>query len=255
MKQFDLLPPPPCIASSRDWCRYYSQNAVDRFAIPWERGAEITDAERDAIGASLAAWQLGETSEGTHLLAAARNYAARIGDPVYVEAVTLFIREEQRHGSEIGRFLDLANIPRLRKNWGDSLFRGVRYFLPTMEMWTTPVVMVETLAMVYYNAVRKATDSPVLQTLCRQILRDEVQHLRFQCERLAILLQPHPEPVREFVYLVMRGFFAVVTTLVWIGHQKVFHAGGHTFRTYWREAWARMNYGWERIRPERYGLR
>jgi hypothetical protein len=249
-----LLPPSPCIASSLDWCRYYERNDKDRLQIPWERGGEITDAERDAISASLAAWQLGETSEGTHLLAAARNYATRIGDSLYVEAVTLFIREEQRHGSEIGRFLDLAGVPRLRKNWGDSLFRGVRYFMPTMEVWTTPVVMVETLAMVYYNSVRKATGSAVLQTLCRQILRDEVKHLRFQCERLAILLSAHPKPVREILYRFMQVCFAIVATLVWMGHRKVFRAGGHTFRTYWREAWARMNYGWERVRPERYGL-
>lgn len=228
-----LLPPSPCIASSLNWCRYYERNDTDRMVIPWERGAEITDAERDAIGASLAAWQLGETSDGTHLLAAARNYAARIGDSLYVEAVTLFIREEQRHGNEIGRFLDMAGIPRLRKNWGDSLFRGVRYFLPTMEIWTTPVVMVETLAMVYYNSIRKATGSPVLQTLCRQILRDEVQHLRFQCERLAILLSRHPKIVREMLYVGMWGFFAIVAILVWLGHHKVFRAGGHTFGSYW----------------------
>ncbi len=228
---------------------------MDRLPIPWERGAEVTDSERAAIGASLAAWQLGETSDGSHLLAAARNYAARIGDPLYVEAVSLFIKEEQRHGSELGRFLDLAGVPRLSRNWGDSLFRTVRYLMPTMEVWTPPVVMVETLAMVYYNAVRQATGSVVLQTLCRQILRDEVKHLRFQCERLAILLRARPKMVREVSYLFMQVFFAAVAVLVWAGHQKVFRKAGHTFGSYWREAWARMNYGWERIRPERYGLR
>ncbi len=61
-----------------------------------------------------------------------------------------------------------------------------------MEIWTTPVIMVETLALVYYKAIQKATNSPVLRQLCQQILRDEVKHIRFQYERLAILHRNRP---------------------------------------------------------------
>ncbi|MDF5709615.1 MAG: hypothetical protein PUP90_18620 [Nostoc sp. S4] len=92
---------------------------------------------------------MGETSDGLHLLAASKNYAQAIQDFKYIDVIELFIKEEQRHGGDLGRFLDLAGIPRLQRNWGDTLFRKIRYAIPTMEIWTTPVIMVETLALVY----------------------------------------------------------------------------------------------------------
>ncbi|WP_334957048.1 hypothetical protein [Nostoc sp.] len=49
----------------------------------------------------------------------------------------------------LGRFLDLAPIPGLQRNWGDTLFRKIRYAISTMEIWTTPVIVFETLALVY----------------------------------------------------------------------------------------------------------
>jgi hypothetical protein len=143
------------------WFVYFASNARRCRRIPWEAGAGITPAELVPIRRSLQAWQRGETSDGRHLRAAAVSYAARIGDGDYPAAVELFIREEQRHG--LGRFLDLAGAGRRTFDWGDLLFRAARYGLAGMEAWTTPVVMVETLPLVYYQAIRRASGSPVLQ--------------------------------------------------------------------------------------------
>ena len=90
----------------------------------------------------------------------------------------------------LGRFLDLAQIPCLQRNWGDTLFRKIRYAIPTMEIWTTPVIMVETLALVYYKAIQKATNSPVLKQLC-QLMQSTLQ-LRWHefLEALWLLSQP-----------------------------------------------------------------
>src|SRR5262249_57391037 len=90
--------------------------------IPWERGAEVTPAELAAIARSLQGWQLGETSDGRHLRAAAARYAERVGEPDYLAAVELFIREEQRHGETLGRFLDLAGGGRATPACGDRPF-------------------------------------------------------------------------------------------------------------------------------------
>lgn len=252
MNPHKLLPTLSSITTSDQWYTYYEANAKFQLEIPWQRGAEITENERNAIAASLAAWQLGETSDGSHLLAAAKNYAQRINDPKYVDVIKLFIKEEQRHGGDLGRFLDLAQIPRLKRNWGDTLFRTLRYAIPTMEIWTTPVIMVETLALVYYKAIQKATNSPVLQQLCQQILRDEVKHIRFQYERLAILHQKRPVWLRQLTYLLQKILFCIPVTLIWIGHYRALIAGGYTFRSYWRDAWVKMNFSWERMKPQRY---
>ena len=238
--------------TSANWLAYFHDNAAAVRSVPWERGAEVTPAELAAIGRSLQAWQLGETSDGRHLRAAAARYADRTGDPDYAAATEEFIREEQRHGEALGRFLDLAGVGRRSADWGDRLFRLARYLLPNMEAWTTPVVMVETLALVYYNAIRRATGSAVLRAVCSQILADEVPHLRFQCERLAAIYRRRSRLGFRLTMLCHRAAFLGVVLLVWTGHRRALRAGGYPFRRYWRAAWDRMHAGWKRMDPRRY---
>lgn len=238
--------------TSAEWVAYFRANAAAGRPIPWERGADVVGPELAAVARSLQAWQLGETSDGRHLSAAAARYAARVGDPLYAAAVELFIREEQRHGALLGRFLDLAGVGRVSADWGDRLFRATRYCLTDIEVWTTPVVMVETLALVYYNAVRRATGSAVLRAICRRILADEIPHLRFQCERLALLFRGRSRLAVYVTLLVHRVLFLGVVVLVWLGHRRALRVGGYGWRRYWRAAWDRMNAGWRLMEPRRY---
>lgn len=242
----------PRITRSSEWIDHFENNATHQQPIPWELGAMVAVEELSAISDSLRAWQLGETSDGSHLMEAARHYALSIGDPDFPAAVRLFIAEEQRHGANLGRFLDLAGVPRARSNWGDSLFRTIRYALPRMEAWVTPVVMVETHAMIYYHAIRRATRSPVLRAICGQILADEVTHLRFQCERIAILHRTRPEWLRRLTIGGQKLLFAGVTLAIWTGHRKALRAGGYGFRLFWRNAWRRMGLAWREMAPGRY---
>ena len=87
------------------WKNHFQIN-LTKERVDWNIQPSITEVEKKQIISSLKAWQLGETSEGKHLLAAARKYAGRYDDAVYVEAVQLFIREEQKHGNNLGRYLD-----------------------------------------------------------------------------------------------------------------------------------------------------
>ena len=132
----------PTIWNSAQWVEHYEANAAGLRPIPWELGACVTPDELSAIAPSLRAWQLGETSDGSRLLAAAARYADSIGDPNFVGAVRLFIAEEQRHGAELGRFLELAGVELAGADWGDTLFRAIRYAWPSLEVWATPVVMI-----------------------------------------------------------------------------------------------------------------
>jgi hypothetical protein len=238
--------------TATEWVEYFRANAGKNRPIPWERGREASTAQLLVIARSLQAWQLGETSDGRHLRAAAARYAEQVGEPDYLRAVDLFIREEQRHGEMLGRFLDLAGVGRVKADWGDRLFRAARYFLPSMETWTTPVVMVEVLALIYYNAIRRATASVVLSTICAQILTDEVPHIRFQCERLASILRGRGPLGLALTMLLHRLFFLVIVLLVWLGHRRALRAGGYGLGTYWRVAWAKMRAAWRMMDPRRY---
>ena len=242
----------PTVWNSAEWVAYFRHNAIHLMPVPWECGAGVSPEELAEIAGSLRAWQLGETSDGTRLMRAASRYAVRMNDPGFVDAIRLFIAEEQRHGAELGKYLDLAGVPRKGRDWGDAVFRCFRHVLLQMEVWATVVVMVESHAMLYYAALRRATGSAVLRRICHQILRDEVPHLRFQCERLAVL---HRGRARVLWVLTMgahRVLFAGVTLAVWAGHRRALRAGGFTFGRFWRSAWAQMGKAWRAMDPRAY---
>jgi hypothetical protein len=128
----------------------------------------------------------------------------------------------------------------------------VRYSVPSMEVWATPVVMVEVHAMVYYNAIRLATDSPLLRQICTQILADEAAHIRFQCERLAILHRARSPWLRALTMAAHRLFFTAITLAVWIGHRRALRAGGYRFCRFWRAARHKMGHAWRMMATQSY---
>ena len=227
--------------SSRHWVEHFSLGSrIDR--VDWELAPTITDGERQAILRSLQAWQLGETSDGAHLLLAATRYAERIGDADYPDAVRLFVAEEQKHGRNLGRYLDLIGEPRLTRDWGDSLFRWVRYRNASMEVWTLAVITVESSAQIFYRALRDATSCELLRQICTDILIDEAQHIVFQKERLHTIVSlrsPLSQRLSRSAYSV---FFDVVGTVVWVAHRRLFRAGGVPFARYRRTMLAKRRH-------------
>ncbi len=241
----------PVVETSAYWRDFFLANRARLGEIAWDQLA-IKPEELAEIAESLRSWQLGESSEGTHLRAAARRYADASGDADFAAAIDVFIGEEQRHGATLGRFLDQVGVPRKARDWGDTVFRWSRYFLPNMETWTTPVVMVEVHALIYYNAIRHASACPVLRQICAQILADEVPHIRFQCERLAILLRHRATWLRAVTMLLHRILFTATTLAIWFGHRRALKAGGYGFARFWKSAWTRMNHAWRTMDPRGY---
>jgi hypothetical protein len=215
------------------WTDHFRRNlTVQR--VDWSVTPHITPSQRASILYSLKAWQLGETSDGQHLLAAATAYAHRIGDPDHVEAVQLFIREEQKHGANLGRYIDVIGEERARKDWGDTLFRKLRYFNRSMELWTITVIIVESAAQIFYQALHDATQCHLLRSICADILVDEAHHIKFQNERMHVLFQRkgfYNKALSLSLYSVL--FFATIHA-IWYGHRKAFLAGGVDRSTFLR---------------------
>jgi hypothetical protein len=217
--------------TSQQWIDYFHINSIKQ-RVDWTIIPSLTRKEKENILHSMQAWQLGETSDGKHLLAASKKYADKIGDPYYCEAVKLFIKEEQKHGNNLGRYLDLIKEKRIRKNWGDTLFRKVRYFNTSMELWTIAVITVESTAQVFYQSVKAATGCTLLKQICTDILIDEAFHIDFQQQRLAIIFSGKTSFSKFISYQLYRFFYFSVILVVWFGHNKVFKAGGNTFSKY-----------------------
>ncbi|HEY0007612.1 MAG TPA: ferritin-like domain-containing protein [Tepidisphaeraceae bacterium] len=211
--------------SDEKWPDYFERNRHRLMAIPWDAGVAWSVEERDAVAASLQEFQLGESGEGRHFKMCAARYSARTGDDDYVRALDLFIAEEQRHAHELGRVLDLAGVERLTDSAVNSAFCRLRR-LAGLELIIVVLVTAELVAQVYYKALFQATSSPVLKALCRQILRDEVQHVRFQCSQLAKVRRHRFGWVNSVCVALHFLLLMVTAVVVWRRHGRVMRRSG-----------------------------
>lgn len=229
------------LRTSREWREHYEQNALSLLDIPWDAGADLNQAERLAIAASVQGFQAGESSEGRHLYRAAEKYAHESGDDEYLRAIRLFIKEEQRHARDLARFLELNHIPPLKTTFPDRIFRRLRRLVGSLEISIAVLLTAEIIAKVYYAALQSATNSTVLDALCRQILRDEEKHVEFQAEQLARLRVRRRAAAYAGTLGLQRLLLGGTCLVVWLYHRRVFRRGGFTFSQFWRACWLHFN--------------
>jgi len=227
--------------TSLEWKKYYEENACSLLKIPWQIGHELTAEEQKAIAYSVQDFQAGESSEGRHLFQYAKNYAEQIGDYEYIHAIRLFIAEEQRHARDLAHFLQINEIPLVRRTFTDYVFRRLRQLLGNLEISIAVLITAEIIAKVYYAALRDATNSQVLQTLCKQILQDEIRHVEFQAERLGILRSKRNWLLLTMTNGLQRFLFGGTCLVVSMFHRKVFLKGGYSFIEYWQHSWKEFN--------------
>lgn len=219
-----------------DWRNYFEANQNHFTSFDWEINETITDQERDIIRSSIRQFQKGENSEGKNLI----KYAKDFGNPIYLETIKLFIKEEQRHALVLGKFMALNGIEKLKKHWVDDIFRKLRK-LGSLENSVLVLITAEIIATVYYKALYRATQSRTLKSLCSQILEDEEMHINFQSFTLRQFYQKRSSAGRRFV----RGFHRLLmfgtTVLVWFHHIRVLKAGAYTLRTFVDEVFTEFN--------------
>jgi hypothetical protein len=220
--------------TSQYWYEHFSSNILIR-RVNWRLTPSLTEKERINILSSLQAWQLGETSDGSHLIKASKKYATEIRDDIYPKAVELFIKEEQKHGNNLGKYLDMIGEKRIKKNWADSLFRKIRYFNSSMELWTLAVITVESTAQLFYQSLKDATSCKLLKQICTDILIDEAFHIDFQFERFYLIYHCKNKASKFLCYYLYRWFFFSTIILVWIAYRRCFKAGHNDFRKYWKK--------------------
>jgi hypothetical protein len=235
--------------SSREWCAFFESNSYTR-QVPWNEPPALTLNERIAFSASIQTFQLGESSEGKRLLQAAEIQSEQTGDLYLAEAIRLFIGEEQRHASMLGRFLRNESIPLLKQQWTDSMFRFLRRRW-NLELCVAVLMTAELVARVYYRALRDATDSPSLQSICRHLLRDEMHHLAFHAGILGDLRGNRPEWMNAIWDAVYSTFHQTTLVVVWHGHKNVFRAGGFPFRRYRKASKLHLNRALQMIRSRK----
>ena len=218
---------------SLSWIEHFHQNASP-LGIPWHEPHFLTREERRAVASSIQQFQLGEGARGRGFLRCGEAHAKRANDFHYVEALRLFIAEEQRHSALLARFLNREGIPQVQSHWVDSSFRKFRK-LAGLEVCAAVLVTAELIALPYYRALHEATASPVLRAICRRILADEAHHLQFQASTLARVRIDRSERMQFLTSFVHFGFLAGTAAVVWSGHRRVFRRGGYSFMKLFQE--------------------
>jgi hypothetical protein len=236
--------------TSQQWIGYFRKNLQNK-RIDWSLKSQLTETERKNIVKSVQAWQLGETSDGAHLLAASKKYADAIGDGFYCEAVQLFIKEEQKHGNNLGRYLDLIGEKRIARDWGDTLFRKIRYFNTSMELWTIAVITVESAAQIFYQSLKDATKCTLLKQVCTDILIDEAFHIDFQQQRLAIIFSGKTVMQKIISFQCYRLFYFSTILVVWMAHRKLFKAGNNNLAKYLRKMNLKFEKTIQKLQPDK----
>jgi hypothetical protein len=222
------------VTTSYDWVEYFYQNAPEPL-FPWTHPARLSESERKAVIASIQQFQLGEGASGTRLLQRAQRFSRETGDLGLIAALKLFLREGQRHSRILAKFLQLENAPCLHKHWVHNAFRWLRG-LAGLELCLKVLVTAELLGRPYYAALRDATRSPLLKSICQRIFDEEAEHLRFQAFALSRFQHRHRRLTQSLIKAGHLILLASTAALVWAEHRPVFTSAGRSFRTFWQEA-------------------
>jgi hypothetical protein len=214
------------------WYRHFLENRDAPRAFPWQDARPLSAAERRLVGKSIQQFQLGEWARGRGLTRRAASHPMLAADPWFLPALELFIAEEQGHSGMLGRFLDRERIPRLTSHWVDGVFRRLRK-LAGLEVCAMVLVTAEVLAIPFYQALRDATHSSLLRSICVRILCDEAAHLNYQALTLGLVRRPLRNQARAIHSYCHAALFHGTALLLWLQHREVFRAAGRDFRRFW----------------------
>ncbi len=217
------------------WRDYFLANQPAEEDLPWDDPYALSAAEKRAIQRSMQQFQLGENAQGRRLLNGGRAYGLAAGDPHFAAALSVFIKEEQRHSAHLLRFMALQGIPPLAAHWVDSSFRWLRN-LAGLEVSLRTLVTAEIIAVPYYRALRGATRSPLLRAICARILKDEAVHLRFQASMLSRIGARRSRVANRAIFLGHRALLLGTVLVVWREHGAMFVRAGYSSTRLLRES-------------------
>ena len=221
------------------WLSFFRARRGRPIDLPWSEDVPLDEATRNRIARSIATFQLGESSDGRHLLSAARRFGARHGLPALAEITELFIREEQFHAALLAAFMKQRGIPILRSQWSDRVFRSLRH-VGGFEVAISVLLVAEIIALTYYRALAEATPSSVLRYISSTIVSDEEAHVSYEASLLAGLQLKRSWVARRCAHLLHGLLYAGALVVVYSGHRGVLRAGGYEFRHFWKAGWSRF---------------
>ena len=211
-----------------EWLEFFRENDKHRLQIDFSQEVKLSDETKALILPSISAFQIGEHSDGLHLVKAAEVFASLFDEPAYPSVMKLFIKEENFHSSYLGEFMRFHNLPLRKSNFLDRTFRRIRRRGNILSEVIT-LITAEIIALSYYSALSDATESPALKRICAQMLHDELPHVIFQSYTIGHFKQSRWLKFKR--HFLMRA----TTRAVWTAYGNVFRAAGWTYDRFRQE--------------------
>jgi rubrerythrin len=219
----------------QDWLEHFQTNPIRHqemeATVDWDAPITMDEATQRAFIRSFQRFELGENGDGKRLLAK----AALAGDPTYLAALELLVKEEQKHSALFRRGLDHLHAPILQAHWSDAAFVSLRRMLG-LRTELALFLIVETVAMDYFEALADQAPDPVLRAIGRRIANDERDHIRFQIDRLRQGFETAPGWHRRVLGAAWTVIAAGAATVVVLDHRAALRACGLEPVAYWRNA-------------------
>lgn len=212
----------------KTWKTHFENNTIHFDHINWNDNYQLSPTELKAITSSVQQFQKGESSEGKNLILSAKTFEKDYKVKNYTDTIKCFIKEEQSHSRALGKFMESQSISFISDHWVDQLFRFLRSG-SNIERAILVLSSAELIATQYYVALRDATESKVLKSICSQILIDEDNHIRFQAFALNQIYSTKSKLKVRFSKLVHLILLIGTTCSVFIIHRNVFKKAGWSF--------------------------
>lgn len=211
-----------------EWLEFFRENDKHRLQIDFSQEVKLSDETKALILPSISAFQIGEHSDGLHLVKAAEVFASLFDEPAYPNVMKLFIKEENFHSSYLGEFMRFHNLPLRKSNFLDRTFRRIRRRGNILSEVIT-LITAEIIALSYYSALSDATESPALKRICAQMLHDELPHVIFQSYTIGHFKES------RWLNFKRRFLMRATTRAVWTAYGNVFRASGWTYDRFRQE--------------------
>jgi hypothetical protein len=174
------------------------------------------------LGRSLAVFQIGESGDGSRLLAAAARQPEE-----FQSALRLFVEEEQEHARLLAVLLNALDQPLRQSHWTDTVFVNARRM---MSLRTELLVLLaaEIIGDAYYRTVSGNVPDTAVADVLHRIADDEALHLAFHIDSLRRLCADWSRSTNLLVRCVWTLLLTCTSMVVALGHRRVLRLAGST---------------------------
>jgi len=199
------------------------------FEVVENQHADVTATEigplarsvENGLRVSLPIFQISQIGTGEHLLESAR----RVSEDDYLEALRLFVKEEQEHARLLALVCNELDIEMLDSHWTNSAFKFARRTFG-LRAELLVILVAEFVSDAFYAALADGVGDPVLSQIFGRIQEDEVRHLDFHAATLPEFLDRWPRPVFNAVRLGWSALVVGSALIVAVDHRKALRASG-----------------------------